>query len=87
MNDADAVRTRFTKYLLPVIISSVAFNIPKFFESEVVYVPRKVSRKQHTRGRMSADISRRHFCVVHVSLGNANFILVLLYYHDYKRLL
>ena len=60
MNDADAVRTRFTKYLLPVIISSVAFNIPKFFESEVVYVPRKVSRNyiESIQGRISAHISR-----------------------------
>ena len=94
MNDADAVRTRFTKYLLPVIISSVAFNIPKFFESEVVYVPQKVSRKL-TKGRMSAhngsqssinDVIFR--CSRSTSKCQLYSVVVLpLYHDDYERLL
>ena len=38
MNDADAIKTRLAKYLLPVVVSAVIFNIPKFFESTVDYV-------------------------------------------------
>ena len=43
MNDENAIRTRLLKYLLPVVIASIAFNIPKFFESKVSYVPVNVT--------------------------------------------
>ena len=36
-NDAKAIRRRLAKYLLPVIFSSVLFNIPKFFEGSYGY--------------------------------------------------
>ena len=36
-NDASAIRRRLAKYLLPVIFSSVLFNIPKFFEGSYGY--------------------------------------------------
>lgn len=42
MNDADAIKTRLIKYLLPVVVSALIFNIPKFFESTVVYVTKEV---------------------------------------------
>ena len=37
MNDSDAIRRRLLKYLLPVIVISVLFNVPKFFESTCQY--------------------------------------------------
>ena len=37
MNDSDAIRRRLQKYLLPVIVISVLFNVPKFFESTWQY--------------------------------------------------
>ena len=37
MNDSDAIRRRLLKYLLPVIVISVLFNVPKFFESTWQY--------------------------------------------------
>jgi len=37
MNDSKASLRRLLKYLIPVVIFSVAFNIPKFFESEYKY--------------------------------------------------
>ena len=43
MNDADAVRKRFTKYLLPVVVSAFLFNIPKFLEAEIVRQSEEVS--------------------------------------------
>ena len=36
-NDAQAIRRRLAKYLLPVIFSAVLFNIPKFFEGSYGY--------------------------------------------------
>ena len=43
MNDSDAIRNRLITYLLPVIVSSIIFNIPKFFESKYEYVTDEVS--------------------------------------------
>ncbi|TRY67647.1 hypothetical protein TCAL_15804, partial [Tigriopus californicus] len=40
MNDAAAIRLRLLKFLLPVIIFSVLFNLPMFFESTYVTVTR-----------------------------------------------
>ena len=34
-NDANATRKRFAKYLLPVIVVSILFNIPKFLEAKI----------------------------------------------------
>jgi hypothetical protein len=34
MNDASASRRTVLKYILPVLVTSILFNIPKFFESE-----------------------------------------------------
>ena len=33
MNDSYAVPRRLLKYLLPVVISAIAFNVPRFFEA------------------------------------------------------
>ncbi len=43
MNDSDAIRRRLLKYLLPVIVSGVAFNVPRFFESTFNFVTVEVS--------------------------------------------
>ena len=43
MNDENAIRRRLLKYLLPVVIASVVFNIPKFLESRVSYIPLNVT--------------------------------------------
>ena len=37
MKNANAMRNRVAKYLIPVFIFSVCFNIPKFFESAIEY--------------------------------------------------
>ena len=37
LNNANAMRNRVAKYLIPVFIFSLLFNIPKFFESEIEY--------------------------------------------------
>ena len=37
MNSPEAVRRRLVKYLLPVVIFSIAFNIPKFMEARVCW--------------------------------------------------
>jgi len=37
LNNVAAMRQRLAKYLIPVFIFSVAFNVPKFFESNIVY--------------------------------------------------
>ena len=33
LNDSDAIKKRLAKYLLPVIIASILFNVPKFLEA------------------------------------------------------
>lgn len=57
MNDAAAIRLRLLKFLLPVIIFSVLFNFPKFFESTYVTVTRNVSWNE------LEDLDDRHRCV------------------------
>ena len=37
MNSREAIRNRLIKYLIPVILLSVTFNIPKFMEAQLVY--------------------------------------------------
>ncbi len=39
MNDQNASLRRVLKYVIPVLSFSVVFNIPKFFEAEIEYVP------------------------------------------------
>lgn len=43
MNDSGAIRKRLVNYLLPVVIASIIFNIPKLFEATFYYEIRKVS--------------------------------------------
>ena len=38
MNDVNAMRQRVAKYLIPVFILSVLFNVPKFLEAEIEYL-------------------------------------------------
>ena len=37
LNNANAMKHRVAKYLIPVFVFSVLFNIPKFFESSIEY--------------------------------------------------
>ena len=37
MNDVKAMKIRLAKYLIPVLVMSLTFNIPKFFESKLTY--------------------------------------------------
>ena len=39
MNDVNAIRKRLLKYVGPCLALSVFFNIPKFFEAKVEYMP------------------------------------------------
>ena len=39
LNNANAMKHRVAKYLIPVFVFSVLFNIPKFFEAEVKVDP------------------------------------------------
>ena len=39
MNDSRALKNRVLKYLIPVTIICIVFNITKFFEITVVYIP------------------------------------------------
>jgi hypothetical protein len=42
MNDAGAIKRRLCKYLLPVLLASIIFNLPKFFEATYATSVRKV---------------------------------------------
>ena len=39
MNNPKAIRDRLLKYLIPVIIFAIGFNVPKFMEATIVYKP------------------------------------------------
>ncbi len=43
MNAVNGTRIRVVKYLAPVLIFSVVFNLPKFFEAEIEYVADQVT--------------------------------------------
>ena len=36
---ATSVTCRVAKYVIPVIVFAVILNIPKFFETELIYIP------------------------------------------------
>jgi hypothetical protein len=38
-NLANGMRKRVCQYLAPVLVFSILFNLPKFFESEIDYTP------------------------------------------------
>ncbi len=38
MNSPEAVRARLAKYLIPVMIIAIVFNVPKFLEAEIKFV-------------------------------------------------
>lgn len=60
MNDADAIRRRLVKYLLPVVIASVLFNVPKFFEATFVYVTYEELGVNVTRVQLNITELRIH---------------------------
>ena len=37
MTNPPAIRSRLLKYLIPVIIFAVGFNVPKFMEATILY--------------------------------------------------
>lgn len=37
INSPEACRSRLLKYLIPVLIISIGFNVPKFLEAKVAY--------------------------------------------------
>ncbi|TRY76222.1 hypothetical protein TCAL_14732 [Tigriopus californicus] len=39
MNDGSEIRKRLLKYFVPVVLLAVIINVPKFFETEAVFVP------------------------------------------------
>ena len=50
MNNINGIKKRVLKYLLPVFIFSILFNIPKFFEAQIEYVP---SERGHHNNNVS----------------------------------
>ena len=38
MNAVNGTKIRVAKYLAPVLILSILFNVPKFFEAQIEYV-------------------------------------------------
>ena len=56
MTDRSAMRRRLLKYVLPVILLSVALTIPKFFEAEVDY--RDVEEEIIATGEIVASVSK-----------------------------
>ncbi len=43
MNSPEAVRRRLLKYVIPVLILSILFNVPKFMEATIEMVPESTS--------------------------------------------
>ena len=43
VNTSAAMRCRLLKFLIPVLVMSLAFNIPKVFECYVEWVPQNVT--------------------------------------------
>ena len=53
MNDPRALRNRVLKYLIPVFIICIVFNITKFFEIDVKYIPINSTNINNTTQRFS----------------------------------
>jgi hypothetical protein len=49
------MRNRVAKYLIPVFVFSVVFNVPKFFESEIEYL--NVDQEQSTPSTPSTSLT------------------------------
>lgn len=72
MNDARASFRRLLQYLIPVVIFSVIFNVPKFFESEYQY------------DRNSTDPEAELYLEVTDFRKNPNYAI---YYNNWTRLI
>ncbi len=54
MNDPREIRKRLLKYFVPVLLISIGFNLPKFFETEAFIIPVSASDGNETKTE-SAD--------------------------------
>ena len=87
MNDPRASRKRVAKFAIPTLISCILVNIPKFFESDLIYY------KDH-RGEERVELAvsslrgNKHYATWYVSYGRNFFIglvpFLLLAYFNYK---
>jgi len=76
MNDADAIKTRLAKYLLPVVVSAAIFNIPKFFESYVKFTEEQDENGQNVT-KVELDITELRVHPVYSTYDNWSQSLVL----------
>ena len=52
MNAVNGTKIRVAKYLAPVLILSILFNVPKFFEAQIEYV----AAERRTNGSSSVSV-------------------------------
>jgi hypothetical protein len=72
MNSPEACRRRFLKYVIPVFILAILFNLPKFLEATIVFDPYwngiPVYRSDLNDSDLGMFYITRHF----KDLGNVN---------------
>ena len=83
MNDPRALRNRVLKYLIPVFIICIVFNITKFFEIDVEYIPINSTNINNTTQRFSTtsimDCQLRWLAAPYLDFSGT------LFFHDFHQ--
>ena len=76
MNDPAGIRKRLFKYLFPVIMASVIFNLPKFFET-TAHVVNYVNEFNETETTVHLNVTKMRVDPIYSSFVNWSQLFVL----------
>ena len=77
MNDPTEIRKRLLKFLVPVILFSFAFNIPKFFETQAVIVPYTDPETNETDYTVQLNVTKMRVDPIYSSFVNWSQLFIL----------
>lgn len=77
MNDPKGIRKRLLKYLVPVILLSVGFNIPKFFETQAVIVHFTIPETNETDFMVKLNVTKMRIDPIYSSFVNWSQLFIL----------
>ena len=77
MNDPTEIRKRLLKFLVPVVLLAVGFNIPKFFETQAVMVPLVDPETNETDFTVVLNVTKMRVDPIYSSFVNWSTLFVL----------
>ena len=71
-NDANALKRRILKYLVPVTVISILFNVTKFFEITYVYIPVGGGAINNNNLTPTGTNAKNYFAITDGDVNNAD---------------